>query len=122
MMDRRPDQVRVRDLLMSSKPADAFQRFRYRHRVRPELMIGKIQVGFQESNSVLRRQRIRRKSRIRNDSHERGLRERTRRPTGLRLPREPLSYSIMEFVARPRQCDQDIRIQQKRSHLDFVLK
>jgi hypothetical protein len=35
---------------------------------------------------------------------------------------EPVPNFVVEFVYRPGQCDQNIGIQEERSHLDLILK
>jgi hypothetical protein len=123
MMDRQPQQICIRDLLMPSQPCShGFYSVRNGNRIRPELMIRETQIAFEDAQRIRRRQRVGRKCGITQNPYKARLRDGTSCPSGPGMPREPASHSFVKLVLWPGQCDQHIGVEQESCHLDFVLQ
>jgi hypothetical protein len=123
MIERQPKQICVGDLLMPPEPCshDSYC-LRNSNRIRPELMIGETQIGFQDAQCIRRRQRVGRKCWSTQNPYKGRLRDRTSCPSGLGVPGEPASHSFVKFVFWPGQCNQRIGVEQEGCHLDLVLQ
>jgi hypothetical protein len=123
MMERQPNKVRIRNLLMSPEPCSHdFYRVWNRNRIRPELMIRETQIGFQHAQCIRRRKRVGRKRRITQNPYKCRLSDRTSCPSGPGISGEPASHFFVKLVLWPGQCDQYIGVEQEGCHLDFVLQ
>src|SRR5882724_8837654 len=100
----------------------ASQSFGNRNRVRPEAMSRKVQIRLEHLQGAPGSERSGRKCWVGKDPNECGLSEGTSGPTGMAFAEEPAARPFMELMFRPSQRNQDIHVQQKYTHLDFILK
>jgi hypothetical protein len=79
--------------------------------VLPKTVSRVTQIGPQKGKCISGSECVRRESRVRENTHKRGLCERTSRPPFFCVTADPLMDFLMGLMSRPSGCDEDIYIQ-----------
>ena len=112
-MKSESEKVGISHLPVSDQQGSRDDRIRPIQVIRPELMLVCPGHLSQQSSGFPRSHRSIDEPRIRRNTNETALRERTRCPSAAALSVEPLLGLTMVHVGRPGECDQQVDVEQK---------